>query len=136
MASPFGWRGPSLLAVLAGAVNLHNAVLGGEVAGGRHFLHQRFDVRAQEFERLVAALADEVEMPRMAVGRLKAESPFAEIHFPRHAGILHPLEGAVDRGAADAMVVFSDEIDEVVSAQMPGLAEEHADDLIALARTP
>jgi len=72
-------------------------------------------------------------MPRVARGRLKTEPSFAEIHFPRDARFFHPLERAVDRGAADAMVVFPDEVNEVVSAQMPGLAEKDADDLVALA---
>ena len=42
------------------------------------------------------------------------------------------LNGLAAQGV-NAMVVFPDEVNEVVSAQMPGLAEKDADDLVALA---
>ena len=48
-------------------------------------------------------------------------------------GIDHPLQRAVDGGAADAVIFVADEIDEIVGAEMPFLAQEHVDDLLALA---
>jgi hypothetical protein len=74
-----------------------------------------------------------MEVPRMAIRRLEAETALAKIHFPRDTGLLHPLKRAVDGGSANSMVVFVDEIDEIISADVPLLPEEHADDLVALA---
>ena len=42
-----------------------------------HFLEDRLDIRAQELERLIARLADEMEMTRMPIGVLEAESTVA-----------------------------------------------------------
>ena len=74
-----------------------------------------------------------MEMPRLAVGVLEAEPAFAEIDLAGDAGVHHPLQRAVDGGAADALVFAADEIDEVVGAEVPFLAQEHVDDLFPLA---
>ena len=117
----------------AGAVDLQDALPRREVARRRHFLEQRLDVRAQELERPVAGLADEMKVPRMAVGVLEAEAAFAEVDLAGDARLLHPLQRAVDGGAADLLVFAADQIVEIVGGEVPLLAEEHVDDEIALA---
>ena len=89
-------------AVLARAVDLHHALRGGEVARGGDLLDQRLDVGAEELGRLVAGLADQMEVARVPVRGLEAEAPFAEIDLAGDAGVDHPLQRAVDGGAADA----------------------------------
>ena len=69
----------------------------------------------------------------MPVRVLEAQASFAEVHLSRDTCVLHPLQGAVHRGTADPLVFFADEIDEIVGAQVSLLAEEHADDEVALA---
>ena len=69
----------------------------------------------------------------MPVRVLEPEPSFAEIDLAGDARIHHPLEGAIDRRAADAAIFLADEIDEVVGAEVPLLAEEHIDDEVALA---
>ena len=64
---------------------------------------------------------------------LETETAFAEVNLARNAGIHHPLQRAVDGGAADALVLASDEVDQVVGAEMPFLSQEHIDDLFPLA---
>ena len=81
----------------------------------------------------MTGLADQVEVPRLAVGVLEAEAAFAEVDLAGDAGVHHPLQRAVDGGAADAVIFAADEIDEIVGAQVPFLAQEHVDDLLALA---
>ena len=70
----------------------------------------------------------------MPVGVLEAEPALAEIDLARDARLHHPLQGAVDGGAADPLVLALDQIDEIVGAQVSLLAEEHVDDQVALAR--
>ena len=72
-------------------------------------------------------------MPRLAVGMLEAEPAFPEVDLAGNAGVHHPLQRAVDGGAADALVLMPDEIDEVVGAEVPLLTQEHVDDLFPLA---
>src|SRR5688572_1599955 len=81
----------------------------------------------------MAGLANEMEMPRLPVGVLEAEPAFAEIDLPRDAGIHHPLQRAVNSGAADAVIVLADQIDEIVGAEMTFLTQEHIDNLLPLA---
>ena len=120
-------------ALLAGAVNLDHALRGGEAARGGHLLDEHLDVGAEELERAVTALADQMEVARLPVRVLEPEAAFAEIDLAGDAGVHHPLQRAVDGGAADAMVVFSDQVEQIVGAQVPFLAQEHVDDLLALA---
>src|SRR5262249_16214798 len=101
-------RRPSGAAGFAGTVNLQDALARGEPAGGSDLLDQRLDIRAQELERSIAALADQVEVPRVPVGVLEAETALAEVDLPRDAGVHHPLQGAVDGGAADSLVLAPD----------------------------
>ena len=75
-----------------------------------------------------------MKMARLTVRVLETESPLAEVHLAGDAGVHHPLQRAVDRGPADAMVVAPDEIDQIVRAQVPFLAEEDVDNLLPLAR--
>ena len=99
----------------------------------RDFLDEPLDVGAEELERAMAGLADEMEMPRLAVRVLEAEPALAEIDLARDAGVHHPLQRAVDGGAADAMIVLADQIDEVVGAEVTFLTQEHVDNLLPLA---
>ena len=130
---PFGGRGPAGLAFLARAVNLHDALLAGEFPRRGDFFDQRLDVGAEKLERLVAGLADEMKVARVAVRVLETEAAFAEIDLAGDPRVHHPLQRAIDRGAADAAIFFADEIDEVVRAEVPLLAEERVDDEVPFA---
>ena len=81
----------------------------------------------------MAGLANEVEVPRLAVRVLEPEPSLAEVHLARDAGVDHPLQRAVDGRAADAMVVLADQIDEIVGAEMTFLTQEDVDNLLPLA---
>ena len=72
-------------------------------------------------------------MARLAIGMLEPEAALAEVDLAGDAGVHHPLQRAVDGGAADALIFAADEIDEVVGAEMPFLTQEHIDDLFPLA---
>jgi hypothetical protein len=98
------------------------------------FCGERFDVGAQKLGRPVAGLADEMKMPRMPIRVLEAETAFAEIDLAGDPRVLHPLQRAVDRGAADLVVLAPDQIDEIVGAEVTFLAEKDVDDEVALAR--
>ena len=121
------------LTVFARAVNLHHALLADELPRRRDFFDQRFDVGAEELEGLVAGLADQVEVARVPIRMLEPEAAFAEIDFAGDARVHHPLQRAVHRRAADASIFLADEIDEIVRAEVPLLAQERIDDEIALA---
>src|SRR5207244_66411 len=54
-------------AFFARAVDLYHRLGGGEAARRRDFLHERFDVRAQELRRLMAGRANQMEMPRVPI---------------------------------------------------------------------
>ena len=69
----------------------------------------------------------------MAIRMLEAETAFAEVNPARDARLHHPLEGVVDRRTADARVLRPDELDQLVRRQVSLLAQEDADDDIALA---
>ena len=71
----------------------------------------------------------------MAVRVLEAKTPLAEIDLARDAGIDHPLQGAVDRGPADPLILSADEIDQIVGGEVAFLPQENVDDEIALAGT-
>ena len=72
-------------------------------------------------------------MARVPVRVLEAEPAFAEVDLAGDARVHHPLQRAVDGRAADAAIFLADEIDEVVGAEVPFLAEEHVDDEVAFA---
>src|SRR5436190_24098185 len=74
-----------------------------------------------------------MEVPRVPVRVLEAETAFAEIDFAGDAGVHHPLQRAVDGGAADAVVVLANKIEQIVGAQVAFLAQKDIDDLFALA---
>ena len=74
-----------------------------------------------------------MEVTRLAVGVLEPEPALAEVDLAGDAGVHHPLQRAVDGGAADAVIFAADEVDEIVGAQVSFLAQEHVDDLLALA---
>ena len=124
---------PAGPARLAFAVDLDHALTRPEVARCRDFLDESFDVGAEELGRLVAGLADQVKVTRVAVRMLEAEAAFAEIHLAGDARIDHPLERAIDRRAADALILAADDVHEVVGAEMSLLTEEYIEDQVALA---
>jgi hypothetical protein len=74
-----------------------------------------------------------MKVPRMPVGMLESETAFAEIDLAGNSRVHHPLQRTVDGGPADAAIFLADEIDEIVSTQVPFLAEKGTDDEIALA---
>ena len=121
-------------AVVARPVDLQHALPRGEVARRGDLLEQRLDVRAQKLGRSVAGLADEMKVPWMPVRMLEAESALAEIDLAGDPGVHHPLQRAVDGGAADLVVLAPDQIEEIVGAEMAFLAEKDVDDEVALAR--
>ena len=106
-------------AVLAFAVNLHDALARGEVARGGDLLDERLDVGAEELGRLVAGLADQMKVPRVPVRVLEPEAALAEVDLARDARVDHPLQRAVDRGAADALVLAARDVEEIVGAEVP-----------------
>jgi hypothetical protein len=112
---------------------LDDALRGGEAARGSHILNQRFDVGTEELERSMAALADQVKVTRLAVRMLEPEATFAEVDFPCNAGVHHPLQGSVDGGAANPLIFATDQINQVVGAEMSLLAQEDIDNLFSLA---
>ena len=71
----------------------------------------------------------------MAIRMLEAKAAFAEVHLARNAGFFHPQQGAVDGGAADAVIFAFDQLDQIISAQVSLLLEERVDDQIPLAGT-
>ena len=114
-------------------VDLQHALPRGEIPGRRDFLDERLDVRAEKLEAAVAALADQVKVTRVAVRMLEAEAAFAKIDLPRDSRLDHPLQGAINRGAADALIFAADERDEVVGGEVALLPQEDVDDEVALA---
>ena len=82
----------------------------------------------------MAGRADEMKMARMAIGGLEPRSSFPEIDFARDAGVDHPLQRAVDGGAANSGILAMYEVAEIVRAQMPFAAQKDIEDAIALAR--
>ena len=122
-------------AFLAGAEDLNDGLRRVEIASGGNLLDERFDVRAQELGRTMAHVADEMEMPWMPVGRFESRATFAEIDLAGDAGVDHPLQRAVDRGAADPRVFLVDEIAQIIRAQMTLLAQKEVQDAVAFAGT-
>ena len=118
---------------LARAIDLDDALRGAEISGRGDFLDEPLNIGAQKLERPMTGLANEMEMPRLTVRVLEAESAFTEIDFASDASVHHPLQSAVDGGAADAVVLFAYQIDEIVSAEMTFLTQEDVDNLLPLA---
>ena len=81
----------------------------------------------------MAVLADQMEVTRLTVGVLEPESPFTKVDLAGDARVDHPLKGAIDGGATDPMIVAPNEIDEIVGAEVPFLAQEDVDNLLPLA---
>ena len=76
-----------------------------------------------------------MKVARMPVGVLEAEAAFAEVDLARDARIDHPLQRAVDSGAADPLIFAADQVDEIVGGEVAFLAQEDIDDEVALAGT-
>ena len=123
----------SLAAVLTGSVDLHDALARHEAPRLGDLRQQHFDIGAEKLGRPVAGLADQMEMPGMAIRVLEPEAAFAEVDLSGDARVHHPLERAVDGGPADALVFLAHQVDEIVGAQMTFLAQEDADHEVALA---
>jgi len=74
-----------------------------------------------------------MEMAGLTVSLFEAEPPFTEVDLAGNAGLDHPLQSAVDGGAADAAVFLPHQVHEVIGAEVPLLTKEDGDDLLALA---
>src|SRR6185503_8562972 len=129
----FKARRASGATLLARAIDLDDALRGGEISGRRDFLDKALDVGAEELERPMTGFANEMEMPRLTVRMLETESAFAEVDLASNASVHHPLQSAVDGGAADAVVFFANQVDEIVGAEMTFLTQEDVDNLLPLA---
>ena len=84
----------------------------------------------------MARSADEMKMTGMTIGGLEAEAALAEIDLSRDARANGPLERAVDGSAADPRRFAADQIEQIVSAEVPflaALAKEHLQNAISLA---
>ena len=66
----------------------------------------------------MTVVADQMEVPRMPIRRLEPGTAFAEIDLAGDAGVDHPLQRAVDRGAADAGLLAAHEIEQIVGAEV------------------
>jgi hypothetical protein len=75
---------------------------------------------------LVAGLADEVKVPGVAVRVLEPVLALAKVDLARDAGVHHPLQRAVDGGAADLLVVLVDQLHQLVGAEVPFLSSGRA----------
>ena len=64
---------------------------------------------------------------------LEAESALTKINLACDASIDHPVQGPVDGGPADPMILVLDQFHQIIRAQVPFLTKEHVDDQIALA---
>ena len=82
----------------------------------------------------MAGLADQMKVARLPVRVLEPEAPFTEVDFAGDAGVDHPLQRAIDGRAADAVVLATNQIDEIVRAEVPLLAQEEVDDLLTFVR--
>src|SRR5258707_287270 len=82
----------------------------------------------------MAGRADQVKVTRMAIRRLEARAPLAEVNLPGDAGVDHPLQRAVDGRPSDARGLAVDALEQIVGADVPLLAEEHLHDPITLGR--
>ena len=76
-----------------------------------------------------------MEVARVPVRVFVTVAALAKIDAARDAGIDHPLQRAVDGGAADPAVFRADQLDQLVGAEVAFLLHEEVDDDIALART-
>jgi len=74
-----------------------------------------------------------MEMTGLTIGVLEPESPLAKVDLAGDARINHPLQGAIHRCTADAVIITSNEIDQIVGAEMAFLSQEDVDNLLALA---
>src|SRR4029079_6317176 len=105
-------RAGSRAARFAGTEYLYGRLLRLESACRGDLVDQRFDVRAQEFGRLMTRRADEVKVARMPERRLEARSPFAEVPFARDARADHPLKRAIHGRPSDFRVLAANQIAE------------------------
>src|SRR5262245_59724829 len=79
--------------------------------------------------------ADEMEVARMSIRRFESRAALAEGDLPRDPRGDHPLQGPVHRRAADPRIFAMNERADIVSTQVPFLAQEDAQDTIAFAGT-
>ena len=64
----------------------------------------------------------------MPIGVFEAELAFAEIDLTGDAGVHHPLEGAVDGGPADPLILTPDQIDQIFGGEVTLLTKKDVDD--------
>ena len=77
-----------------------------------------------------------MKMARVTIRMFETETPFAKIDLPGNLRLDHPLQRAVDRRAADPVILRPDQIHEVIRAEMALLPKKDVDDQLALAGPP
>ena len=83
----------------------------------------------------MARPADEMKMTWMMDRRFEARPAVAEIDFSGEAGVDHPLEGAINRGAADAGVLAAHEVHQIVRREVAFLPQEGVQNPVAFTRS-
>src|SRR5688572_19827862 len=69
----------------------------------------------------------------MSVGVFEPKPTLTEINLAGNARFHHPLQRAINGGAADPVIFALDQVNEVVGAEVSLLPEEHVHDQIAFA---
>jgi hypothetical protein len=82
----------------------------------------------------MTALADQMKVAGLSIGVFEAEPAFTEIDLARDARVHHPLQRAIHGGAADPLILVTNQVNEIIGAQVTFLPQEHVDDLFPLAR--
>lgn len=127
---------PASATRLTGAVDLHHALARREPADCGHLFNEGFDIRAQKLKRLVARLANQVEMTWMSVRMLETELAIPEIHSSGDACLHHPQKRAINGGPADLSVFAPNQIDKLIGAEVPGLPQKHPHNAVPLVGPP
>src|SRR5262249_29884005 len=122
-----------LVAVAAHAADDEGVAAGLEVMLGGDVLQGRLDRLRLEFDHLVAALADQVFVLRVAVVVL-VDSPLANFNSPQQPGVDQLRESAIDRWPADAQAGGLDIADQLVGIEMLVLGEDVLDQFALLLR--
>src|SRR5712671_3013953 len=77
--------------------------------------------------------ANEMKMPGMAVRGFVARSALSEVDLARDVRVDHPLERSIDRGATDTRFIATDDVEQIVGAEVAVLTQKNAEDTVALA---
>src|SRR5262245_57049399 len=75
-----------------------------------------------------------MEVAGLPVRMLEPKAAFAKVDLACDPRIDHPLQRPVHSGSTDALIFTANDIDQIVSAEVTFLPQEHVDDLFPLAR--